>query len=219
MTPEYVAKMEDVLSLYEKPYDPKYPVICFDEKLYQMLESPSISIETKRIKFKKEDCRYKRQGTCNLFMFNEPLGGWRDVKVTQTRTKKDFVECMRDLVDKYYPEAIKITLVMDNLNTHHLYHLYEFYPPEEAKRIIDKLEIHYTPKKASWLNMAEIEFSILSKQCLNQRIAYQEDVEIFINFWVRDRNSGKFTINWQFTTQDARQKLRWLYPKFQLNKN
>lgn len=213
MNSEYIARMEDVLSIYEREYDPQNPVICFDEKLYQLLEDSLAPIPMEKGNAKKEDYNYERKGTCNLFMFNEPLGGLRYVKVTDTRKKKDFADCMRDLVDKYYPNATKITLIMDNLNIHHLHILYQFYPPEEAKRIIDKIEVHYTPKHGSWLNMAEIEFSVLSKQCINKRIGYKEELEIAVNLWERDRNSGKYIINWRFTTSDARIKLRSLYPK------
>lgn len=215
MGSEYVACMEDVLTLYTSEYDPNYPVVCIDEKLCVLLEDSLMPIEPKPGKSKKQDFQYNKNGTCNLFMITEPLVGWRDVKVTDTRKKDDFVECLKDLVDKYYPQAKTIRLVCDNLNTHKLHHLYEFYPPEEAKRIIDKIEIHHTPKHGSWLNMAEIEIHAISKQCINQRIGYKEDVEECVKLWVKDRNSGDYVIDWRFTTEDARIKLRHLYPKIQ----
>jgi hypothetical protein len=203
--------MEDVLDLYEEQYDEKYPVVCFDEKPFQMLGDvreaiPACSGRTKRV-----DYEYKREGTCNLFVFLQPLRGWRCVKVTDRRTKKDFAACMKDLVDEHFPHASQIRLVMDNLNTHTMGSLYEVYPPEEARRIIRKIDIHYTPKHGSWLNMAEIEISALTRECLGRRIPSEEFLKQEARICVKNRNERKATVAWGFFSKEARIKMKYLY--------
>ncbi len=204
--------MEDVLDLYEEPYDEKNPVVCFDETPVQLIDDVLMPIAATPGRIKRQDYEYERKGTSNLFVFAQPLGGWREIKVTDRRTKEDFAECMKDLVDRHFPEADKIRVVMDNLNTHKLANLYVKYAPEEARRIIKKLEIHYTPKHASWLNMAEIEISVLGGQCLKRRIGSKEVLEKEVAAYVSDRNSRCSKILWGFTTPDARVKMKKLYP-------
>lgn len=204
--------MEDVLELYHQPHDPERPLVCFDESSKQQTKEVRDPLPTQPGQVTKYDTEYERNDTSNLFMFFAPLEAWREVKVTDRRTKIDWAHCMRDLVDIYFPEAEKIVLVMDNLNTHKLASLYDAFAPEEARRIVEKLEIHYTPKHGSWLNMAEIEFSILSKQCLNRRIPDQATLKSEVAAWKNKRNSAANTVNWRFTTADARIKLHRLYP-------
>lgn len=215
--------MERVLDIYKRIYNPKNPVICFDESNKQHLKdvieplSPTpVSIhengEKKDGSSKKEDHEYERNGISNLFMIFEPLTGQRIVEVTNRRTKKDFARCMQKICNEWYPQAEKITLVMDNLNTHTLACLYEILPPQEAKRIADRMEIVHTPKHGSWLNMAEIELSTLSKQCLNRRIANQEIMIEEVKAWQDERNTLRIGCNWQFKIEDARVKLKKLYP-------
>lgn len=204
--------MEDVLDLYEEPFDEKRPVVCFDETPVQLIDDVLAPISAAPGRVKRQDYEYERKGTNNLFIFVQPLGGWREVKVTDQRTKKDFAECMKDLVDKHFPEADKIRVVMDNLNTHRLANLYEAFGPEEARRIIKKLEVHHTPRHASWLNMAEIEISVLGGQCLKKRIGTKEVLEREVARYVLDRNSRKAKILWGFTTPKARVKMKRLYP-------
>lgn len=204
--------MEDVLELYHKPRDPKQPLVCFDESSKQQTKEVREPLPARPRQVTKYDTEYERNGTSNLFMFFAPLEAWREVKITDRRTKIDWAHCMRDLVDIHFPDAEKIVLVMDNLNTHKFASLYDAFPPEEARRIMEKLEIHYTPKHGSWLNMAEIEFSILSRQCLNRRIPDQDTLKSEVAAWQENRNSAANTINWQFTTADARIKLHRLYP-------
>jgi len=204
--------MEDVLELYHEPHDPKRPLVCFDESSKQQTKEVREPLPAQPGQVTKYDTEYERNGTSNLFMFFAPLEAWREVKVTDRRTKIDWAHCMRDLVDIHFPEAEKVVLVMDNLNTHKLASLYDAFAPEEARRIVEKLEIHYTPKHGSWLNMAEIEFSILSKQCLNRRIPDQATLKSEVAAWKEKRNSTANTVNWQFTTADARIKLHRLYP-------
>jgi len=203
--------MEDVLDVYEEEYNEKCPVVCFDEKPFQMLGDTRAAIPAQKGRAKRVDYEYKREGTCNLFVFLEPLKGWRHVKVTDRRTKHDFAACMKELVDEHFPKAQRIRLVMDNLNTHTLGALYEEYPPEEARRIIRKIEVHYTPKHGSWLNMAEIEISALSRECLRRRIPSQELLQKEINACVKRRNDGKITVGWGFFSKDARIKMKHLY--------
>ncbi|MGA8163573.1 MAG: IS630 family transposase [Waddliaceae bacterium] len=209
---EYICRMEDVLDLYEKPFNEKNPVVCFDETPVQLIDDVLVPISAAPGRVKRRDYEYERKGTSNLFVFVQPLGGWREVKVTDQRTKKDFAECMKDLVDRHFPEADKIRVVMDNLNTHKLANLYEKFEPEEARRIIKKLEIHYTPKHASWLNMAEIEISVLGGQCLKRRIGSKEALEKEVAAYVLDRNSRRARILWGFNIPDARVKMKRLYP-------
>ena len=209
---EYVARMEDVLETYKRPYDPRYPVICLDETSRQLIGETRPSLPPKPGHVKKTDYEYRRNGTVNLFMMFEPWTGWRHVEVTSHRTRCDFAECVRKLVDEYCPEAEKVVLVMDNLNTHTTGSLYEAFPPDEARRLAEKLEIHYTPKHGSWLNMAEIEIGILSRQCLAKYIDTRDKMEIEISSWEVARNDSQNTVDWQFTTKDARIKLKRLYP-------
>lgn len=208
--------MEEVLDVYQRPYDPKRPVVCFDERPKQLVGEHRRPVPAGPGKMIRYDYEYKRNGVANLFMMFEPLVSQRRVKVTEKRTKKEFAECMQELVDKTYPEADKIVLVLDNLNTHKKASLYEVFEPAEAKRIADKLEIHYTPKHGSWLNMAEIDISILSRQCLAERMEDIKRLEKEVTVWTDKRNTIKGKINWRFTTADARIKLRKLYPSIEV---
>jgi len=204
--------MEAILDLYAEPYDPKRPVICFDELPYQLLMDLCKFMPMKPGRPERIDYEYKRMGTCNVFMFFQPLTGWRRVLVRDTKTKLDFAECMKTLVDEWFPEADEIRVVLDNLNTHTPVSLYDRFEPSEARRLTKKLSFHYTPKHGSWLNMAEIEFSVLSRQCLGQRIPTTEKVQHISSSWANQRTERKATVNWQFSTQDARVKLKRLYP-------
>lgn len=212
---EFVAAMEDVLEVYRRPYNSQRPVVCLDEQSKQLVKETRPIIPAKPGRNQRLDYEYERNGTANLFMRFEPLGGRRRVKVTDQRTKIDFAHVIREMVDKDYPDAEVIVLVMDNLNTHKPASLYEAFEPAEARRLIEKLEIHYTPKHGSWLNMAETELSIVTKQCLDRRIPDIVTLRREINAWERQRNKAKSKINWQFTTHDARIKLRKLYPSIQ----
>lgn len=207
--------MEDVLGVYHRPFDPKRPLVCFDEGSKQLTKEVRLPLPVQPGSLAKYDFEYERNGTSNLFIFLAPLEAWRHIKVTDRRTMIDFAECMRDLVDVHFPEAEKIVLVMDNLNTHKLASLYEAFEPAEARRIIEKLEIHFTPKHGSWLNMAEIELSVLHRQCLNARIPDQAALMSQTQAWQDARNQHQRTVNWQFTTNDARIKLHRLYPTIQ----
>lgn len=209
---EFVWRMEAVLDIYKRPYDAENPVLCFDESSKQQIEDVIDVLPMRLGEIAKYDSEYKRNGVSNLFMIFEPLNGRRYVRVTDQRTKKDWAECMRLIVDEMYPRAKKITVVMDNLNTHSPGSLYGCFEPAEAKRIADKLDIQYTPKHGSWLNMAEIEFSVLSRQCLNRRIGSQEELIREVSAWEIARNDARIGCNWQFTTEDARVKLKKLYP-------
>jgi len=208
--------MENVLEVYTRPYDAKRPVVCFDEKSKQLVEEICTPIPAAPGRVECHDYEYVRNGTANLFMMVEPLGGWRKVNVTTRRTKADFAGQMKELVDVYYPNVEKITLVMDNLNTHRLSTLYETVEPAEARRLIEKIEVVHTPKHGSWLNMAECELSVLEKQCLGDRIRDSETLQRRIEPWNEDRNRRSKKINWQFRTADARIKLRRLYPQIEL---
>ena len=209
---EYVARMEDVLDLYAEKPDPSRPVVCFDESPTQLIGEVREPIPAKPGQLKRYDCEYKRNGTANLFMFIDAHRSWRKVKVTDRRTACDFAACMRDLVDTHYPTADKIRVVMDNLSTHTRGALYEAFAPDEAKRILNRLEIHYTPKHASWLNMVEIEIGVLRTQCLDRRIAERARLEKEVAAWERKRNLSGARINWMFTTERAREKLGRSYP-------
>lgn len=204
--------MENVLAVYLRPYNPKRPVVCIDESSKQQIQEVIDELPPLPGKTAKFDSEYKRNGVSNLFMMFEPLAGWRHVKVTDKRTAVDFAHCLKDLSDVHYPQAEKIVLVMDNLNIHDIASLYKAFPPEEAFRIAQRFEIHHTPKHGSWLNMAEIEFSALSRQCLKRRIPDQETLIREIKAWEVARNRLSVTCNWQFTTKDARTKLHKLYP-------
>jgi len=204
--------MEDVLDVYTAPLDPKRPLVCFDESPYQRISDTRQPLPGRPGTVQRVDHEYARAGVDNLFMFFAPLLNWRMVTVTAQRTKRDFAECMRVLVDEYFPEAEQIVLVLDNLNTHRLAVLYEVFPPGEAKRIADKLEIHYTPKHGSWLNMAEIELAVLNGQCLDRRIGERDTLVATVGHWATQRTAAGMTVNWRFTTADARIKLKRLYP-------
>ena len=213
--------MEDVLAVYHRPYDPRQPVVCLDDCSKQLIGEvrpplpPRPARDDRPGRAERYDCEYVRNGTANLFMAFEPLGGWREVAVTDRRRRLDWAHFVRDLVDGRYQEADKLVLVMDQLNTHSPASLYEAFAPEEAKRLADRLEIHHTPKHGSWLNMAEIELSALGRQCLSRRIAHQDTLKRQIVGWEEKRNAARPQIKWQFTTQDARIKLRTLYPSLQ----
>lgn len=213
---EFVAAMEDVLEVYRRPYNSERPVVCMDEQSKQLVKQTRPIIAAKPGRNQRLDYEYERNGTANLFMRFEPLGGRRRVKVTDRRTKIDFAYVLREMVDNDYPDAEVIVLVMDNLNTHKPASLYEAFEPAEARRLIEKLEIHYTPKHGSWLNMAETELSIVTKQCLDRRIPDIVTLRREITAWERQRNQAKSKINWQFATHDARIKLRKLYPSIQI---
>jgi len=207
--------MEDVLDVYKRPYDPKRPQVCFDERPKQLVADVRKPIPAYPGQRARYDYEYKRNGVANLFMIFEPLRGKRQVKVTDRRTKKDFAQCMRQLVDDIYPDADQIVLVMDNLNTHKKASLYEAFEPAEAKRIAEKLEIHYTPKHGSWLNMAEIEMSVMSRQCLRKRMDNVQQLAKEVLLWQRNRNCKEAKVDWRFTTNDARIKLKKLYPSIE----
>ncbi len=204
--------MEDVLDLYAQPYDAKRPKVNLDETSRQLLSEKRQPLPCEPGESAKVDYEYKREGTRNIFMICEPQTGWRHAAVTERRTKTDFAEQIKWLVDERYPKAEVIRLVLDNLNTHCPGSLYEAFEPAEAKRLVEKLEFHYTPKHGSWLNMAEIELSILQRQCLNRRIADEETLKREVAAWERQRNKAKETIDWRFSITDAREKLKRLYP-------
>jgi hypothetical protein len=204
--------MENVLDLYAEPYDPTRPVVCFDEKPVQLVEETRAPRPVAPGQPARYDYEYRRKGTANLFLAVEPLAGWRQVTVTEQRTKEDFAAQMKHLVDVCYPEADRVRVVLDNLNTHRPASLYEAYPPEEARCILRRLEFHYTPKHASWLNMAEVELSVLSSQCLNRRIPDRDVLAQEIAAYATRRNGERATIQWRFTVGDARTKLNHLYP-------
>ena len=191
--------MEDVLELYAEPYDPKRPVVCFDEKSFQLLEETRVSQPVRPGQPALVDYEYRRKGTANIFMMVEPLGGWREVTVTQQRTKLDFAAEMKRLVDVHYPAAERIRVVMDNLSTHTPASLYDAFPPAEARRLIRRLEFHFTPKHGSWLNMAEPELSVLSKQCLDRRLGDRDVLAKEISAWTASRNAERSCIQWSFT--------------------
>ena len=204
--------MEDVLDVYTRPADPARPVVCLDETSRQLLGEVTPPLPVRPGTPAREDYEYVRGGVCNFFLVTEPLRGWRHVHVSARRTRLDWAATIKELVDVYYPDAEKIVLVMDNLNTHSPASLYAAFPPAEAKRLADRLEIHYTPKHGSWLNMAEIELAVLAGQCLDRRLADQQTLTREVAAWEERRNTTPCTIKWRFTTADARIKLAHLYP-------
>ena len=204
--------MEEVLDLYAEAEDPQRPRICFDEMPYQLVAEKRQPLPMEAGQPKRYDYEYRRMGTCNLFLFFDPFGGWRHFKVTERRTKQDFARCMQELVDVHFPEAEVIRVVLDQLNTHTYAALYETFAPAEARRIARKLEFHYTPKHGSWLNMAEIEFSVVDRQCLDRYLSDIPTVTAELTAWEVSRNQQKIGVEWQFTTEKARQKLQRLYP-------
>ena len=203
--------MEDVLELYEEPYDARRPVVCFDERPVQLVAETRTPIEPGPGRCERFDYEYRRCGTANLFLVIQPLRGWRKVTVTEQRTNADFAQQMKDLVDRHFPRAHKIRVVLDNLNSHTGAALYQTFKPEEARRILRKLEFHYTPKHGSWLNMAEIEFSVMSRQCLAGRIPSRDKLRSALSPWEKRRNREHATVNWRFTLTKARTKLQRLY--------
>jgi len=205
--------MEDVLAVYERPYDENAPVVCMDEKPYQLLGDTREPLPAEPGTPRREDNEYKRNGTCSIFIFTEPLSGWRHAQASERRTKKDWARYIKWLLDERYPGTYKIILVMDNLNTHVISSLYETFPPEEAFRLAQRLEIHYTPKHGSWLNIAEIELSALATQCLGERrIPDMATLNGELAAWHTRRNQSQKGVDWQFTAADARIKLKRLYP-------
>jgi hypothetical protein len=204
-----------VLAVYQRPYDPDRPVVCVDEKPVQLIGEVAEAVPAKPGQPERVDYEYTRNGTANLFVASEPLLGWRGMSVTGQRRATDWAEFIRWLVDDVYGEAEVVVLVLDNLNTHKLGSLYEAFAPEEARRIASRLEIHYTPKHGSWLNVAEVEFSVLGRQCLDRRIGSIEELTAEVTAWVQDRNDDEAVVSWQFTTEDARVKLKRLYPTTQ----
>jgi len=206
--------MEDVLAVYQRAYDPAYPVVCMDESSKQLLADVKTALPIKPGEIQRYDYEYIRQGVANLFLFFNPLENKRWIKVTKQRCRTDWALAMQELADDIYPDAEKIIVVLDNLNTH-APHFYETFPAQEARRLCERFEFHYTPKHGSWLNMAEIEFSVLFRQCLNRRIPILEDLIREIQAWYRQRNENSDGIDWRFTTEDARIKLKRLYPQFQ----
>lgn len=206
--------MEDVLDVYARPYDPERPVVVMDEKPYQLLDYTRPSIDAKPGRTRKEDYEYSRQGVCSIFVWGEPLAGKRRVIARPRRTRVDWAQEIDTLLTVDYPDAETVVLVMDNLNTHTLGSLYEAFAPARARELASRLEIHYTPKHGSWLNIAEIELSALSRQCLSRRIPDIEALNLQLGHWQDATNTEERTVNWQFTTDDARIKLRHLYPEY-----
>ena len=209
----FVAAMEDVLEVYTRPYDPARPLVCLDETSKQLTKETRIPIPMRPGQSARSDYEYERNGVASLFMLFAPLVGWRHVAVRDQRTAIDYAHVLRDLADVHFPDAEKITLVQDNLNTHKPASLYEAFPPAEARRIVDRFEWHYTPKHGSWLNIAECELSVLSRQCLDRRIPDQQSLATEVNAWTTSRNTEQTEVKWHFTTEDARTKLSQLYPQ------
>jgi len=209
---QYVARMEDVLALYAQAPDPKRPVVCFDEAPVQLLGEVRTPVPPAPGRPRRIDYEYERRGTANLFMHFDPARCWRHVKITEHRAGVDFAACLRELVDVHYPKALTVRLVLDNLSTHSAASLYEGLPPAEARRILSRLELHYTPKHASWLNQAEIEIGALRKQCLDRRLGSPEALATEVSAWQRARNAERVPIRWLFTCERARQKMPYAYP-------
>jgi DDE superfamily endonuclease len=212
---EFVCAMEDVLEVYHRPYDEDRPLVCLDEASKQLIGEAVQPLPPEPGQPERFDYEYVRNGTANLFMISEPLLGWRAVQVTERRTAKDFAEVLRWLAEDVHPEAKKIVLVLDNLNTHKLASLYEAFPPEQARRLAKRFEIHHTPKHGSWLNVAEIELSVLTRQCLARRLETMQELRREIEAWELARNERMVEVRWRFTTADARIKLHRLYPALQ----
>ena len=207
--------MEKVLDVYKRPYDPMHPLVCMDESPKQLIGETRVSIPMSKGHDRKCDYEYERLGVCNIFLANEPLVGFRTVKITDRKCKVDWAEFIKEIADEHYPEADLITLVMDNLGTHTSGAFYERFEPAEAKRILDRFEFVFTPKHGSWLNMAEIELKVLNNQCLGRRIGSIDKVRSEVEAWEKARNGYNKKINWQFTTDKARIKLRRLYPSYE----
>lgn len=212
---EFVAHMEDVLELYHLPYDPKRPIICMDEQPVQLVQETRVPLPAKPGQPTAVDYEYERNGTANIFLFTEPLAGWRKAVVSQRRTAVDWATEIQRLVDYDYADSDTIILVCDQLNTHKLASLYEAFPPATARRLVERLEIHHTPKHGSWLNIAENELSALTRQCLDRRIPDRETLERETTAWYINRNQSQKSVDWQFTTADARIRLKRLYPQIE----
>jgi len=212
---DFVAHMEDVLAVYTRSYDADYPVVCMDEKPFQLLDERYLPIPMSKSNHKlRYDCEYERKGTSSIFIFTEPLAGWRYASALPQRTRTDWARQMKWLLDEQYPKAKKVVVIMDNLNIHSISSFYKTFPPDEAFRLSQRLEIHYTPKHGSWLNIAEIELSAMTIQCLGKRrIPTIECLNKELSAWRTNRNVSQKSVNWQFTTSDARIKLKHLYPK------
>jgi hypothetical protein len=206
--------MEETLEVYPRPYSPTHPLVCIDETSKQQVQETREPLPSQPGQPPRYDYEYERNGVSNLFMIFAPLEGWRHVKVTDRRTNVDWAHCLKDLVDVHFPQADKVVLMSDNLNTHKPAALYEAFAPQEARRIIEKIEWHHTPKHGSWLNMAEIELRVLHRQCLDRRIPNQEMLTCEVAAWEHTRNHHAVKVNWRFTTEDARIKLKKLYPSF-----
>ena len=213
---EFVFRMEDVLELYRLPYDPRYPVVCMDEASKQLIGEVRIPLPVAEGQPVRYDSEYERLGVCNQFMFVEPLRGWRKVFVRERRTMIDWAFCIREILDVHYPDAEKVRLVLDNLNTHTGASLYEAFSPTEARHLLSRLEIHYTPKHGSWLNMAEIEIGVMNGQCLDRRIPEQQIISEEVGAWEQQRNKDEAKIRWTFTVSDARVKLVKTYPSIKI---
>ena len=211
---EFVACMEDILDTYERPYDARFPVVCMDEQPVQLIGETRIALPVGPGQPRKYDHEYRRNGTAVNFMFTEPLAGWRKVDIRRSKTMIDWAQEIRTLLDVDYPQAEKVILICDNLNTHKVASLYETFLPQEAKRLRDRLEIHYTPKHGSWLNVAEIELSLLTRQCLDRRLPDIPALQQQAKAWYEKRNAKQKSVDWQFTSEDARIKLKSLYPQF-----
>lgn len=205
--------MEDILDMYERPYDARFPVVCMDEQPVQLIGETRIALSAGSGRTEKYDYEYRRNGTAVNFMFTEPLACWRKVDVRHTKTMIDWAQEIRILLDVEYPQAEKVILICDNLNTHKIASLYEAFEPQEAKRLKDRLEIHYTPKHGSWLNVAEIELSLLTRQCLLRRIPDRPTLQKQAQAWYKRRNGNQKAVDWQLTSDDARVKLKKLYPQ------
>lgn len=214
---EFVARMEDLLELYAEPFSPARPVVCMDEASKQLVGEVRASLPARRGHAKRVDYEYRRNGTVNLFVFVQPRGGWRMVRVTDHRARTDWALVVQELLDMQFPDAEVVRLVMDNLNTHSLGSLYEAFEPAEARRLAKRLEIHYTPKHASWLNIAENEIGVLSSQCLDRRIEDREEFHREVTAWERERNEKRVEVDWKFTVEMARVKLRRVYPTIAQN--
>jgi DDE superfamily endonuclease len=204
--------MEDILDVYQRPHDPERPLVCVDETSKQLIAETRVPIPAKPGRAVRYDYEYRRNGTANLFMMFAPLEGWRHVKVTDRHTALDYAQVLKELSDTHFPDAAKIVLVQDNLNTHKPASLYEAFPPEEARRLVERFEWHYTPKHGSWLDMAESELAVLSSQCLDRRIPDQQTLKDEVMAWDTERNAKHAKADWQFSTVDARVKLKRLYP-------
>jgi len=209
---EFVARMEDILDTYALPYDPTIPLVCMDERPFQLLDDVIKPLPMKPGYPQREDYEYERKGSCCIFVFTEPLKGWRHIEAVERRTRIDWAHQVEQLLTVYYPEAHKVRLVMDNLNTHTIGSLYQAFPAEKARSLAKRLEIHYTPKHGSWLNIAEIELSVVTRQCFNKRIPCINALNDTLSAWEKSRNHSTKHVDWHFSSSDARVKLKYLYP-------